>query len=73
MPAHLTYFYLFPVATLIAILAISSGISGTNFWIPVYMIWLGFDAKMSFWLGLLTMIFGFGSGTLRNLKQKTIS
>ncbi|MDD3245281.1 MAG: sulfite exporter TauE/SafE family protein [Methanosarcina sp.] len=73
MPTYLTYFYLFPVAALIATLAISSGISGTNFWIPVYMIWLGFDAKMSFWLGLLTMIFGFGSGILRNLKQKTIS
>ncbi|MCQ1536330.1 sulfite exporter TauE/SafE family protein [Methanosarcina sp. KYL-1] len=73
MPDCLTYFFLFPVAVIIAILAMSAGISGTNFWIPVYIIWLGIDTKTAFWLGLLTMIFGFGSGTLRNLKQKTIN
>jgi len=69
----LTYFYLFPVAIIIASLAMSAGISGTNFWIPVYIIWLGFDTKTAFWLGLLTMIFGFGSGVIRNLRQKTVN
>lgn len=73
MPDFLTYYYLFPVAIIIAVLAMSAGISGTNFWIPVYIIWLGFDTKTAFWLGLLTMIFGFGSGMLKNLRQKTVN
>jgi len=73
MPITLTYIYLFPIGIVIAILAISAGISGTNFWIPVYLIWLGIDTKTSFWLALLTMIFGFGSGIIKNLKQRTVN
>ncbi|PKL69900.1 MAG: hypothetical protein CVV30_00560 [Methanomicrobiales archaeon HGW-Methanomicrobiales-1] len=69
----LTYFYLFPLGIIIALLAISAGISGSNFWIPVYVIWLGIDPKTSFWLALLTMLFGFGSGIARNLKNKTVN
>ncbi len=71
--AYFTYWYLFPVAITIAVIAISAGISGTNFWIPVYLIWLGLDAKTGFWLALLTMIFGFGSGIIKNIRQKTIN
>ena len=69
----LTYFYLFPLGIVIALLAISAGISGSNFWIPVYVILLGIDPKTSFWLALLTMLFGFGSGIVRNLKNGTIN
>jgi hypothetical protein len=73
MLEHLTYLYLFPVGIIIAILAISAGISGSNFWIPVYLIWLGLDPKTTFWLALLTMIFGFGSGIVKNLRSKTVN
>jgi len=69
----LCYWYLFPIAIIIAILAMSSGISGTNFWIPVYLIWLNLDTRLGFWLALLTMVFGFGSGIIRNLRQGTIN
>lgn len=69
----LMYFYLLPLGIIIALLAISAGISGSNFWIPVYVIWLGIDPKTSFWLALLTMLFGFGSGIIRNLKNGTIN
>ena len=31
----------------------------------------GLDVAMAFWLGLLTMLFGFGSGTLRNWRDRT--
>ena len=64
--------FLFPLGIGIAILAISSGINGSNFWIPVYIIWLGFDAKTAFWLGLLTMIFGFGAGVWKNVRANLI-
>ncbi|MBN1763263.1 MAG: sulfite exporter TauE/SafE family protein [Methanomicrobia archaeon] len=70
---YLTYWYLFPVSIGIAILAMSAGISGSNFWIPVYLIWLKIEPKTGFWLALLTMIFGFGSGVIKNLKQETIN
>jgi hypothetical protein len=73
MIEYFTYWYLFPVGIIIAILAMSAGISGTNFWIPVYLIWLKIDPKTGFWLALLTMIFGFGSGVIKNIKQKTIN
>jgi uncharacterized membrane protein YfcA len=70
---YFTYWYLFPVSIVIAILAMSAGISGSNFWIPVYLIWLKIEPKTGFWLALLTMIFGFGSGVVKNLKQETIN
>jgi uncharacterized membrane protein YfcA len=73
MIEYLTYWYLFPVAIIIAILALSAGISGANFWIPVYLIWLKIDPKTGFWLALLTMVFGFGSGIVRNVRQRTIN
>jgi len=66
------FWFLFPLGIGIAILAISSGINGSNFWIPVYVIWLGFDAKTAFGLGLLTMIFGFGSGVWKNAHSNLI-
>jgi uncharacterized membrane protein YfcA len=70
---YFTYWYLFPVSIVIAILAMSAGISGSNFWIPVYLIWLKIDPKTGFWLALLTMVFGFGSGIIKNVKQETIN
>jgi len=73
MIGYFTYWYLFPVSIVIAILAMSAGISGANFWIPVYLIWLGIDPKTGFWLALLTMVFGFGSGTIKNVRQQTIN
>jgi uncharacterized membrane protein YfcA len=68
----LGYWYIFPLAVAIAVVAMSSGISGSNFWIPVYIIGLGIDPQIGFWMALLTMLFGFGSGLARNLLQGTI-
>ena len=67
----LSLWFLLPTAVVIAVLAMSSGVSGSNFWIPVYLIWLDFDPAVGFWLSLLTMLFGFGSGTVKNLRAKT--
>ncbi len=67
----LHYWFLLPVGILIAMLAMSAGVSGAALWVPLYMMWLGLDVAMAFWLGLLTMLFGFGSGTLRNWRDRT--
>jgi uncharacterized membrane protein YfcA len=69
----LAYWYLFPVAIIIAVLAMSAGVSGSNFWIPVYLLWLNIEPKMGFWLALLTMLFGFGSGVVKNLLGNNIN
>ena len=49
----------------------SAGVSGATLWVPVYLLWLKLDAPLAFWLGLLTMLFGFGSGVIRNLPDST--
>jgi uncharacterized membrane protein YfcA len=68
-----TYWYLFPLGIIIATLAMSAGISGANFWIPVYLIFIKMEPLVCFWLALLTMIFGFGSGVIRNIYQGTVN
>ena len=67
------YWFLFPVGVALAICAMSSSISGSNFWTPVYLIWLQLEPKVAFWVSLLTMLFGFGSGVWRNLHDKTFN
>src|ERR1700722_8958927 len=47
----------------------SAGVSGATLWVPVYLLWLKLDAPLAFWLGLLTMLFGFGSGVFRNWRD----
>jgi uncharacterized membrane protein YfcA len=73
MNMDLTYWYLFPAGLVIASLAMSAGISGANFWIPVYLICVKLDPHVTFWLALITMIFGFGSGVVRNIHQGTVN
>ncbi|MCL7475008.1 MAG: sulfite exporter TauE/SafE family protein [Methanosarcinales archaeon] len=73
MNIDLTYWYLFPAGLVIATLAMSAGISGANFWIPVYLICVKLDPRVTFWLALITMIFGFGSGVVRNIYQGTVN
>ncbi len=73
MTDPLLYIYLFPLGVLVGGLSISAGISGSNFWIPVYFVWLGIEPKTAFWLALLTMIFGFGSGIIGNAVKGTIN
>ena len=46
----ITYWYLFPIGIIIATLSMSAGISGANFWIPVYLFLIKLDPLISFWL-----------------------
>lgn len=66
------YWFLLPVGASIAFLAMSSGVSAGNFWLPVYLLWVQFDAPIAFWMTLATMLCGYGSGIVRNLRQGTI-
>jgi len=66
------YWFLLPVGVSIAFLAMSSGISAGAFWVPVYLLWTQFDAPVAFWMTLATMLCGYGSGVVRNLRQGTM-
>ena len=65
------YWFLLPVGVAIGALVMSAGVSGATLWVPVYLLWLRLDAPIAFWLGLFTMLFGFGSGVIRNLRDGT--
>jgi uncharacterized protein len=66
------YWYLLPVGVAIAVLAMSSGVSAGNFWVPVYLLWVRFEPPLAFWMALATMLCGYGSGVVRNLWQGTL-
>ena len=63
------YWFLLPVGVAIAVLVMSAGVSGAALWVPVYLLWLRLGAPLAFWLGLCTMLFGFGSGVYRNWRD----
>ena len=67
----LQYWFLLPVGVCIAALVMSAGVSGATLWVPVYLLWLRLGAPLAFWLGLFTMLFGFGSGVYRNWRDGT--
>ncbi len=66
-----TYVFLFPVGLLIATVAMSSGVSGSNFWLAIFFLWLRLEPRTAFWVSLVTMLCGFGSGVIRNLLAGT--
>jgi uncharacterized membrane protein YfcA len=67
----LHYWFLLPVGIVIAVLVMSAGVSGATLWVPVYLLWLKLTAPVAFWLGLITMLFGFGSGAYRNWRDES--
>jgi uncharacterized protein len=68
----LQHWYLLPLGIMIATLAMSSGISASNFTVPLFVLVLGLPPKVAFWLALLSMMFGFSSGAIRNYRAGTI-
>ena len=68
-----TYWYFLPLGIVIATLYTSTGISGSNFWIPVYLYFIDLEPRVSFWLALVSMMFGSIGGLLRHSSNKTIN
>jgi uncharacterized membrane protein YfcA len=65
------FWFLLPLGVAISALVMSAGVSGATLWVPVYLLWLKLAAPLAFWLGLFTMLFGFGSGVIRNFRDGT--
>ncbi len=64
--------WLLPIGVAVASVAMSSGIAGSNFWIPIYLLGMGLEPRVAFWMSLLTMLFGSGSGVARNFRAGTL-
>lgn len=69
----ISFWYLLPIGIVIATLYTSTGISGANFWAPVYLLWLKIDPLVGFWLALVSMLFGSIGGLIGHTRHKTIN
>ena len=69
---YTTYWYLLPLGILIATLYNSTGISGANFWIPVFILLMKVSLLVGFWLSLVAMLFSSIGGLIGHSRQGTI-
>ncbi len=69
---ELTYWYLFPIAILIATIANGAGIGGATFFSPLFVLLLGFEPQVAVGAALATEVFGFGSGVYAHARARTI-
>lgn len=58
----LEYWFMFPVAVLIATIAMASGVEGATFFAPFFMLALRLPPDVAIGTGLITEVFGFASG-----------
>ncbi len=68
----LQYWYLFPAAILIAIIAMASGVGGATFFSPLFILALGLPPEVAIGTGLITEVFGFASGLFAYIRKRLI-
>jgi uncharacterized membrane protein YfcA len=68
----LEYWYMFPVAILVATTAMASGVGGATFFTPIFILGLGLSAEVAIGVGLITEVFGFVSGIAAYARKKLI-
>jgi len=71
MPS-LEYWYLFPIAILIATTAMASGIGGAVFFSPLFILVLDLEPSVAVGTALTTELFGFSSGLIAYVRRKLI-
>ena len=68
----LQFWYLLPVAILIATTAMASGVGGATFLSPIFILALGLTPEVAIGTGLITEVFGFASGLYAYAKKRLI-
>lgn len=68
----LDYWFMFPVAIIVATTAMASGIGGATFFAPILMIGLGLRPGVAIGISLITEVFGFASGISAFAKKRLI-
>lgn len=66
------YWYMLPIATLIATIAMASGVEGGTFFAPIFMLALGLPPEVAIGTALITEVFGFSSGLFAYARKKLI-
>ncbi len=68
----LQYWFMFPVAILVATTAMASGIGGATFFAPIFILALGLPPEVAIGTGLITEVFGFASGVGAYVRKRLI-
>ena len=66
------YWFMFPVAILVATTAMASGVEGATFFTPIFLLALGLPIEVAIGTGLITEVFGFASGVYAYRRKKLI-
>jgi uncharacterized membrane protein YfcA len=68
----LQYWYMFPIAIVIAATAMASGVGGATFFSPLFILALGLPPEIAIGTGLITEVFGFASGLYAYARKRLI-
>lgn len=68
----LQYWFMFPIAILIATIAMASGVGGATFFSPLFILALGLPPEVAIGTGLITEVFGFASGVYAYVRKRLI-
>lgn len=66
------FWFMLPAATVIATVAMASGVEGATFFTPLFILALGLPAEVAIGVGLITEVFGFASGVASYARKRLI-
>ena len=66
------YWFMLPVAVVVATIAMASGIGGATFFVPVFILALRLPPEVAIGTGLITEVFGFASGLYAYARKRLI-
>jgi uncharacterized membrane protein YfcA len=66
------YWFMLPIAAIIATTAMASGIGGATFFVPVFILALRLPPEVAIGTGLITEVFGFASGLYAYARKRLI-
>jgi len=66
------FWFMLPIAIMIATIAMASGVEGAIFFTPLFILALGLQAEIAIGTGLITEVFGFASGLFAYNRKRLI-
>lgn len=66
------FWFMFPVAIIVATVAMASGVGGATFFAPILILALRFPPEIAIGVGLMTEVFGFMSGLTAYARKRLI-
>jgi len=68
----LEFWYMLPISIVIATIAMTAGVEGATFFTPLFILVLGLPPEIAIGTGLITEVFGFGSGLYAYARKRLI-